>query len=166
MIFEILLSLATVLGLHYIYLLWNKDYWKDRGVFCPKSDSFLGNFPGHITAKKNLAYEVDEFYRKYRGRYSYIGVYNFRSPRLLVFDPALIKDFLIKYFKNFQASEFYNKIDKKSDPLFANHPFFLVGDAWKKKRSELTVAFSNARVCILKFPVKFLIFYKLSCDFR
>jgi hypothetical protein len=148
MIFEFLLSVVAILAGHYFYLLYNKDYWKKRGVFCPKSDSLLGSLPGHITGKKNIAYELDEFYQKYKNQYSYIGIYNFRSPRLLIFDPALIKDILIKYFKNFQASELTNNIDAKSDPLFGNHSFFLVGYAWKKKRSELTIAFSNSRVSL------------------
>jgi hypothetical protein len=146
MIFEFLLSVAVVLIGHYFYLLYNKDYWKKRGVFCPKSDSLLGSLPGHITGKKNIAYELDELYQKYKNQYSYIGIYNLRMPALLTVDPVLIKDILIKYFKYFQATELTNKIDSKSDPLFGNHPFFLVGEAWKKKRSELTVAFSNSRV--------------------
>lgn len=146
MILEFLISVATVLGLHYVYLLWNKDYWEKRGVFCPKSDLLLGNLPGQINGKKNMCYELDEFYKKYKKDHSFIGVYNFRSPRLIVFDPEVLKDILIKNFRFFQANELTERIDAKSDPLFGNHPFFLTGEAWKAKRSEISPAFSNARV--------------------
>lgn len=146
MILEFLIFIATVLLLHYVYLLWNKDYWEKRGVFCPKSDLLLGNLPGQITGKRNMFYELDDLYQKYKKDHSLIGLYNFRSPRLLIFDPELLRDFMVKYFKYFQANEFTNRIDIKSDPLFGNHSFFLIGDAWKTKRSEVSPAFSNTRV--------------------
>lgn len=162
MILEFLIFIATVLLLHYVYLLWNKDYWEKRGVFCPKSDLLLGNLPGQITGKRNMFYELDDLYQKYKKDHSLIGLYNFRSPRLLIFDPELLRDLLVKYFKYFQANEFTNRIDIKSDPLFGNHSFFLIGDAWKNKRSEVSPAFSNTRVRNL-IKLNFRIFLKQKC---
>lgn len=137
---------AAVVHLHYVYLLWNSDYWKKRGIFCPDAKALLGNLPGHVTGKRNIVYDFEDLYQKYKGKFGYIGIYNFRQPRLLVFDPEVIRDINIKYFKHFQGTEFYGKIDKKSDPLFGNHPFFLVGEEWKTKRSELSPAFTSSRV--------------------
>lgn len=164
MIFEILILIATILAIHYVYLLRNRNYWNDRGVFCPQSSSLIGNLPGQVTGKRSMVYDLDDLYKKYKNRHPYIGIFNFRSPRLLLFDPALIKDILIKYFKNFQATEFTNRIDENSDPLFGNHPFFLVGEAWKKKRAEVSPAFSNARVS-KKIIVK-LKFIKVNYNFN
>lgn len=143
---NIFLISFAVLALHYVYLLWNSDYWKKRGIFCPDSKALFGNLPGQVTGKRHIVYDMDDLYQEYKDKFSCIGIYQFREPRLLVFDPELIKDIMIKYFKYFQATELYERIDKKSDPLFGNHPFFLVGDEWKTKRAEVTPAFTSSRV--------------------
>lgn len=143
---NIFLIIFFVLLLHYVYLMWNTDYWKKRGIFCPDSKSLYGNMPGQVNGKRHLMYDLDDLYQEFKDKFSCIGVYQFREPRLLVFDPELIKDFMIKNFKNFQATEVYGMVDAKSDPLFANHSFGLAGEEWKNKRAEMTPAFTNSRV--------------------
>lgn len=140
------LTIFTTLALHFVYLLWNYDYWKKRGVFCPNSTSLFGNLPGQVNGKRNIVYDMDDLYRKYKYQHSYIGIFQFRQPRFLAFDPEVIKDITTKYFKYFQGTEFFGKIDIDSDPLFGNNPFFLAGDDWKAKRSEISPAFSKTRV--------------------
>lgn len=138
-----------ILILHYVYLLWNSDYWKKRGVFCPNPRALTGNLPGQVTGKRNICYDLDDLYKQHKDKFAYIGIFQFRHPRLLILDPVVIKDIMIKYFKNFQGTEFYGKIDRDSDPLFGSHPFFLVGDEWKTKRAEISPAFTNTRVSFL-----------------
>lgn len=92
MILVICSILVGVLGLHYVYFLWNADYWKKKGVFSPNSRALLGNLPSQLTGKKHLIYEFDELYQKYE-KHSYIGIFQIRQPRLLVFDPKVIKLF-------------------------------------------------------------------------
>lgn len=94
-------------------------------------------------------YEMDDLYKKYKDQHGYIGIYSFRQPRLLLLDPEIIKDVLIKYFKYFQGTEFFGKIDHNSDSLFGNHPFFLAGDEWRNKRAQISPAFTNTRVSSL-----------------
>ena len=144
---NIFLIIFGILALHYVYLLWNSDYWEKRGVFCPDSKALFGNLPGQVNGKSHMMHDLDALYKIHKGKHSCIGIYSFRQPRLLVFDPELIKDIMIKHFKNFQGTEFYGVIDQKSDPLFGNHPFFLIGDAWRTKRAEVSPAFTNTRVC-------------------
>lgn len=148
---NVFLIIVTVLILHYVYLLWNSDYWKKRGIFCPDSKALFGNLPGQVNGKRNIMYDLDDLYKEHKEQHACIGIYSFRQPRLLVLDPELIKDIMIKYFKNFQGTEFYGKVDQTSDPLFGNHPFFLVGDEWKTKRSEISPAFTNTRVSDVLF---------------
>ena len=145
-----ILIISVVLSVHYVYLLWNSDYWKKRGIFCPDSKALIGNLPGQVTGKRHILYDLDDLYQKYKNKFGCIGIYQFREPRLLLFDPELIKDVLIKNFKNFQATEMYEMIDESSDQLFGKHPFFLIGEAWKTKRNELVPAFTNNRVSFLR----------------
>ena len=150
----LLLTIIVILVLHYVYLLWNSDYWSKIGVFCPDSKALFGNLPAQVSATRNIVYDFDDLYQQYKGKYPYIGIYNFRQPRLLVFDPLIIKDILIKYFKHFQANELTDRVDVKSDPIFGNHSFFLINDEWKTKRSEIAPAFTISRVSHILFIVQ------------
>lgn len=69
-----------------------------------------------------------------------------RSPRLIVFEPELVKDVLVRKFRYFHDNEFGDMIDKKEDPLLALNPFMLSGDEWKEKRAEITPAFTPSRM--------------------
>lgn len=64
----------------------------------------------------------------------------------MVLEPELVKDVLIRNFKNFHDNEFSDMIDKESDPLFARNPFFLKSEEWKEKRAEVTPAFTAIRL--------------------
>lgn len=49
----------------YIYLTWNFNYWKKRGVAGPKPRPYLGTYPKSSTYQKNTNFllEADEIYR-------------------------------------------------------------------------------------------------------
>jgi cytochrome P450 family 28 len=141
----ILLSIIGILGFHYIYFLWNADYWKKKGVFSPNPRALLGNLPGQLTGKKHIIYDMDDLYKKYEKQHPYIGIFQLRQPRLLVFDPEVIKLILINNFKNFQGTEFYDRTSSE-DLLFGEHSFFLIGEKWKTKRQEISPSFTNNRI--------------------
>lgn len=69
-----------------------------------------------------------------------------RSPRVLVLEPELVKEILIKNFKNFHENEFSKMFDVENDPLFARNLFLSRGDEWKERRNEISPAFSSNRV--------------------
>lgn len=71
-----------------------------------------------------------------------------RSPQILVIDPELMKDIMIKNFKSFHDNDLSTIVDKEVDPLFGRNPFILTGEEWKEKRAEITPAFTPARVNI------------------
>lgn len=58
----ILLLLASLLGLGYVFLIWNFNYWRKRGIKSAPSWPFVGSFPCEFTRKKNLAYEINDLY--------------------------------------------------------------------------------------------------------
>lgn len=87
------------------------------------------------------------YLRKYKGN-PFVGVFMMRSPQILVIDPDLIKDVMIKNFKSFHDNDFSNIVDKETDPLTGRNPFVLTGDEWKEKRGEITPAFTPTRVIL------------------
>ncbi|XP_029178682.1 probable cytochrome P450 6a13 [Nylanderia fulva] len=136
----------------YFYLTKNYDYWQKRNVPC--ADGALpgvGHFWNVITMKTTFSECCRKIYNNNRNR-SMIGIYNFRSPALMVLDPELVKTVMQTSFSNFHENGF--KIDPELDPLVSNNPFFCTGEKWATGRKRLTYAFSSMRLKILLESVK------------
>lgn len=58
-----LFLICLLLLLLYVYLAWNRNYWKNRGVPGPEPSIILGTFPGSFKLKINQVVEIDELYR-------------------------------------------------------------------------------------------------------
>lgn len=57
-----LFLLVALLALIYVFLTWNFNYWKKRGIPTAKSWPFVGSFPSVFTQKRNMIYDVDDIY--------------------------------------------------------------------------------------------------------
>lgn len=66
--------LATIL---YVYLVWNFNYWKNKGVVGPKPIPLVGAFPQAFFQRKNMIYEVNEVY-KYAICHSHVNISNLK----------------------------------------------------------------------------------------
>ncbi|CAO1411536.1 unnamed protein product [Diamesa serratosioi] len=147
-----MITLYLLIGLLlalYVYLTWNFDYWTKRGVTQAKTRVLLGSLPNIILRKEHLTEDLDRIYKEFKGKLPFVGLIQMRAPRLLILDPKISKDIMIRNFKSFHDNEFANMIDPKNDPLFARNPFMLTGEEWKEKRAEITPAFTNNRLKVL-----------------
>ncbi|CAD7092574.1 unnamed protein product [Hermetia illucens] len=141
------LSLVGLIGtLLYLFLTFNFNYWKKRGVLGPKPRLLLGNIPNIVLRKRNFQYDIIDIYREYKGKDRFVGIFNVRNPQLLIIDPKLVQDVLIANFRNFSENEFSKWADKETDPLLGRNPFILSGNEWKEKRGEVTPALTNNRI--------------------
>ncbi|CAG9805402.1 unnamed protein product [Chironomus riparius] len=138
--------IIALVALLYVYLTWNFNYWSKRGVPGPKAKVFLGDLPNGIMRKQNVAYDFQKIYKEFKAKTPFVGIIQMRDPRLIILEPELIKDVLIRKFHYFRNSEFSDMIDTEQDPLFAKNPFFLKDDEWKEKRAEITPAFTVNRM--------------------
>lgn len=59
---------------------------------------------------KNLAAFGNNF-RKYYKKHRYVGVFQFRQPKLLILDPTLVTDIYVKYFKHFSDNTFSDLVE-------------------------------------------------------
>uniref|UniRef100_A0A182XXB4 Uncharacterized protein n=1 Tax=Anopheles stephensi TaxID=30069 RepID=A0A182XXB4_ANOST len=143
--------LVTALTVVYVYLAWYSNYWTKRNVPGPSPRLLLGHFPSFILRHRSFVEDFQEIYDQFRSKANVAGVFNSRQPALMVLKPELIKDVLIKNFKNFQDNEFADSVSKESDPIFGRNPFMLKGEEWKEKRAEVTPAFTTSRMKAL-FP--------------
>ncbi|KAL7740102.1 hypothetical protein ACLKA6_015939 [Drosophila palustris] len=141
-----LLLLALLIGLVYIFLVWNFNYWNKRGIKTVKSWPFIGSFPSVFTQKQNVAYDILDIYRKYKDTDNVVGVINIRSPQLMVLSPEYAHAVYVTEFRRFHDNEFSQFTDDKHDKILANNPFLLLGDEWKERRAEITPGLSPNRV--------------------
>ncbi|XP_016956623.1 probable cytochrome P450 28d1 [Drosophila biarmipes] len=141
-----LFVIAALLALIYVFLTWNFNYWKKRGIPSAKSWPFVGSFPSVFTQKRNMVYDIDEIYEQYKNTDSIVGVFQTRIPQLLVTSPEYVHKILVTDFRSFHDNEMAKYTNKKVDKILANNPFVLTGESWKERRTEVTPGLSANRV--------------------
>nr|NP_001351649.1 probable cytochrome P450 28a5 [Aedes albopictus] len=141
-VFGILGGIITAI---YLFLSWNFNYWKKLNVAGPKPSLLFGNLPNVLMQKQHIFYEYQKIYNDFKSEPA-VGYFSVRTPQLMVRDPELIKEVLIKGFRYFSANNFSDIVDEKSDPLFGRNPFSLSGEKWKARRAEATPAFTHSRI--------------------
>lgn len=132
---------VTVFSL-YLYLTRNYNYWKKQGVKEIAPTFPFGNVAPCIFGKKNPAKMISEMYQKGEGE-SMIGFYSFDKPYLILRDPELIKNILIRDFSNFS-----NKImTGNTRDIFGSRSVFLINNPpWKHLRQKLTSIFTSGKL--------------------
>ncbi|NP_001035324.1 cytochrome P450 6AS5 [Apis mellifera] len=140
--FEILCGIAVLFLALYYYLTSTFDFWKSRGVVGPKPVPFFGTTKDLILVKKSTAHFVKDIYEKYKNE-PMVGLYATRSPFLLLNDPELIKDILIRDF-----SKFANRglgVFERTEPL-SPHLLNLEVERWRPLRSRLSPIFTSGKL--------------------
>jgi hypothetical protein len=93
------------------YLTSTFSYWEERGVKFEKPYPVVGSMLPVMTLREHM---IDHFHRMYLQHEDepFVGFYQGRSPALLIRDPELVKNILVKDFAHFvdhgfKASEYY-----------------------------------------------------------
>ncbi|XP_065362737.1 probable cytochrome P450 28a5 [Calliphora vicina] len=146
MFLTIISCIIAFILLFYIFLIWNFDYWKKRGIVSPKPLPFVGNYPSVLTQKRHMAYDLQDIYEKYKHTDNFVGIFSCRSPQLLITNGELVRRIYSTDFKHFHDNEASRMVDDKSDFLFANNPFSLTGEKWRERRAEITPGLTISRV--------------------
>lgn len=137
---------ASLVGLIYVFLTWDFDYWKKRGIKGPKPRPFYGNFPNMVNFKRHPCYDMLEIYKQYKQDEDFVGVFSIRTPHLMVLSPEFMNKVLVSEFKNFHDNEAVNWVDVKTDKILRTNPFVLRGEEWKVHRQEITPGLTVNRI--------------------
>ncbi|XP_034473827.1 probable cytochrome P450 309a1 [Drosophila innubila] len=135
----LLLGLVHVsFALVYLYLTWFHTYWDKRGLVTAKPITLLGSYPGLFGGSTTFIGDLGKIYNKYKGKHRAVGVFLTRQPQILVLDPALAHEVLVKNFSDFRdtVTSSYVTHSKDYDKYVARNPFFSAGDEWKKRRTD------------------------------
>lgn len=73
-----------------------------------------------------------------------MGFYKVGQPGIILRDPEIVKEVLLKSFGSFHANDIH--VNEDIDPISARNPFFSRGERWKTSRSQLTPCFTSRQV--------------------
>ncbi|XP_043511352.1 probable cytochrome P450 6a20 isoform X1 [Frieseomelitta varia] len=139
---EIICGVVALLLAFYYYSVSAFSFWKSRGVPGPKPAFFFGNTMEHMFARISLAQYLKKLYEEYKNE-PMVGLYMRRSPVLVLKDPELIKDVLIKDFPIF--SDRGLTVHERTEPLSLNL-LNLEPERWRPLRSKLTPMFTSGKL--------------------
>lgn len=141
-ILDILVAIVTVAYLVYVYFSNAHSYWKDRGVPYKKPTFIFGNMKGQFLGTKQFSSIHSEIYNEAPDS-KVIGFFDFKTPNLMIRDPWLIQQLLIKEFSNFHDRQ--QSPDIEFDSL-SGHLFAVGGEYWRSLRHKLTPTFTSGKL--------------------
>jgi len=136
---------ALALTAIYIYFKVSFSYWKKRGVPTLNPTPPFGDIGAAIFKQKNAIQLINESYKAFDGK-KFGGLYSFTVPSLLLRDPEVIKDILVKDFDNFHSRGIV--INEKVQPL-QGHLVALSGSKWRNLRVKLTPTFTAGKMKVM-----------------
>jgi len=132
---------VIVLSLFVYYIQRCYTFWTRRGVKQISPTFPLGNFSKALTFRQSVAENVKDLYDLTDE--PLCGIYLTFKPALLVRDPEIIQEILIKNFAHFRDRGAY--VNEEYDPL-SGHLFSLSGDKWRNLRAKLSPTFTSGKL--------------------
>ncbi|XP_050460259.1 cytochrome P450 9e2-like [Cataglyphis hispanica] len=146
--FRLLLTTLIIIGiLKFVALVYRAYfYWRGKGVpYLP--DSLRSLVMGWKVFLRRLSFtDHNLFLYNYFPNAKYCGMMEFATPAVLLRDPELIKDVLVKDFEIFHDHRSFVDF---LDPLFSKNIFLLRGDRWKEMRNTLSPSFTTSKMKIM-----------------
>jgi len=134
--------LASVIALVYFLSQYYHNYWKRLGFKQLNPQFFFGDAKRLLTFKSSLGEYYADVYEKYKN-HKMIGVYLSYSPALVVTDPKIVQDIMIRDFSSFHDRPL--PVDEVNDPL-SGHLFNLPGQKWRDLRVKLSPTFTSGKL--------------------
>ncbi|KAG5681318.1 hypothetical protein PVAND_010767 [Polypedilum vanderplanki] len=146
-IFLVLLFVFCCLAYYLNNFLFN--YWKRRNFPQAKTQKFFfGNAELMLKGKRSFGDIFTDLYQLYKNE-RFIGVYLSYRPVILVNDPVIIQDIMIRNFNSFHDRPVPCNVDV--DPLTGNL-FFIKGQKWRDLRVKISPTFSSSKIKMM-FPI-------------
>lgn len=125
--------LLLVVLIAYIYHYYSTTYWKRKNVVQVAGEFVFGSIRDLVLKKETMSEFFHRIYNEHKS-HPVVGFYSFYRPMLMVNDPKLIHQVLIKDFNKFYNNGF--RVHIKVDPMFGINPFVTPGlQRWKFVRS-------------------------------
>ena len=126
----------------YFYIQHKLSYWKRKGISSPPTHWLFGNFKDAILGRISVGTLLGKLHKE-AGDEPFVGIYIMLKPFLLIRDPELIKQVLVKDFQIFQNRYFATK--KSADLISSTGLFSINNPEWKYLRMKLSPTFSSGK---------------------
>ncbi|XP_075167815.1 uncharacterized protein LOC142239972 [Haematobia irritans] len=139
--------LTAVFVAFYVWYKQNFGFWlKYRKIVASVSGRiFSGNLIDFLSLKTNVGINLKTIYDDPKfAKEPVVGIYGMYKPSLLIREPELIKNILIKDFDCF--CERFARADPHHDRIGSFNMFFARYKMWKEVRSKLTPVFSSGKL--------------------
>lgn len=143
----LVLLLFLLLLLFYLYRKSQHAFFKNLGIPGPEPNWFFGNLLC-FGAKYPQILWMQECTRKYGKMW---GFFEGPTPCLVVSDPAVVREVLVKKFSSFHARKL-PVLSEKADSAKMINMFNAQGDRWKRLRTIVNPAFSETQLRTM-FPL-------------
>ncbi|XP_050439571.1 probable cytochrome P450 6a14 [Adelges cooleyi] len=144
-------ALSIVLGcLFYYFSTSTYGYWQKRNVPYERPVPLFGNFTTIIFGFEHITDLFNRLY-KHSFEHKYWGIYQMRTPTLMLRDPDLITKVLIKDFSHF--TDHGIPVDIDATPL-SNHLFAMNGQKWKIMRNKMSPVFTSSKLKNMQDQIK------------
>jgi cytochrome P450 family 6 len=129
----------------FFYIRYKLNYWKRRGVEqLSNVDYIFGHFKNAVLFRTAPGWHLGELYRSAKPNLPYVGFYIFHKPCLLLRDPEIIKQFLVRDFDNFCDRHFAGSVQK--DSIGMRNLFGLKNPAWKYLRTKISPTLTKGKL--------------------
>lgn len=142
MLFEIFFTITIIILIFHFKNKSNNDFWKIRGIKGPESRNFFVTMKNIFLTKTYIGDTIKKMYDDYKDE-KMIGMFAGSMPILIIKDPELIKDILIKDFNKFADRGI--RLHEKVNPLSA-HLFSLEPKRWRPLRKCLSPVFTSGKL--------------------
>lgn len=140
-VYNSLTYIAVLVTAFYLWCKHKYNYWARKGIEFVEPSFFGGNLSKTLLMRENPIIELKEACDKIQGKYG--GIFMLINPVLMLKDPEMIKQILVKDFDYFTDRGFY--VNEKVDPLTDNL-LMVGGEKWRKMRQKLTPAFTTGKL--------------------
>ncbi|CAG9807632.1 unnamed protein product [Chironomus riparius] len=120
------------------------SYFKNLNIPYLTSFPFLGALTEAVIGKKGLYECIDDIYRNPQFKNEqFFGIFMFHKPSLVIKDPEIIKQVLVKDFNNFE-----NHVGGSDDhdPIGRDNLFLSKDGLWRNLRKKLTPFFTSGKM--------------------
>ncbi|KAG5668809.1 hypothetical protein PVAND_016733 [Polypedilum vanderplanki] len=123
-------------------------YWKRRNFAYAEPTFLIGNIAKLLSMEVTFNAFMADLYKKHKDK-KYFGIYFSYRPTLVVNDPEIIQQIIIKELQSFHDRPM--PINEENDPI-AQNLFFLKGKKWRDLRVKLTPLFTSNKLKNM-FPI-------------
>ncbi|KAK7870555.1 hypothetical protein R5R35_009070 [Gryllus longicercus] len=145
-----LLVAAALVALLYWHLTRTFSYWHKKGVYYLPPTVFFGNLKERILFRISFHEFQLNLYNKFQG-HKVAGFFEGRRPALMIRDPQLIRDVMVRHFEHFTNRP---TLRTRTKPYVEKMLINLEGQHWKHVRTILTPTFSTGKLRAMEVLVQ------------